>query len=47
LGEIGPEAKGATDALTEALKDKDEGVREAAQESLRRVGAARPRPAGG
>ena len=36
-GEIGPEAKTAIPALTELLEDKDEQVRKAAAESLRRI----------
>ena len=39
LGEIGPDAKGAVPALTEALKDKDKywAVRDIAAEALKRI----------
>jgi HEAT repeat protein len=37
LGQIGPEARAAIPALTEALKDKDANVRKAAAEALERV----------
>ena len=37
LGAIGPAAKDAVPALTEALKDEDRRVRQAAQFALRRI----------
>jgi HEAT repeat protein len=37
LGRVGPEAKAAIPALTELLKDKDEGVRKAASEALDKI----------
>jgi len=37
LGEIGPAAKAAVPALSEALKDKDENLRNAATEALKKI----------
>jgi HEAT repeat protein len=37
LGEIGPAAKAAVPALTEALMDKDENVCKAASEALKKI----------
>ena len=37
MGEIGPAAKAAVPPLTEALKDKDENVRKAAAEALKKI----------
>ena len=39
LGAIGPEAKAAVPALREGLKDKDERVRTAAAEALKKIQA--------
>ena len=37
LGEIGPDAKDAIPALTAALKEKDEPVRTAAAEAIKKI----------
>jgi HEAT repeat protein len=39
MGQIGPDARSAVPALTEALKDEDEKVRQAAQAALKKVNA--------
>jgi HEAT repeat protein len=37
LGEIGPDAVKAIPALTELLQEKDEAIRQAAAEALKRI----------
>jgi hypothetical protein len=42
LGYLGPHARDAVPALVQALQDKDEGVRETAEKTLKRIGKRSP-----